>query len=1127
MRCPSCGAETKAANRFCIKCGAPLAPTCAACGALNQPSARFCGQCGMGLAWIVRVSPLAPEKPRHVERSPQVAERRHLTVMFCDMAGSTALSTRLDPEDLSEVIRGFQDACVKAIRRFDGFIARFMGDGVLAYFGYPRAHEDDAERAVRAGLAVVDVISQLILPTKVRLEVRVGIGTGLVVVGETVGEGSSQEQVVIGEAPNLAARLQAIAEPNSVAIADGTRQLLGGLFDLEDLGLRFLKGMANPIPSWRVVGERAVESRFEAGQAQRATGFFGREREVDLLMNRWVRTQNGEGQVILLSGEAGIGKSRIVAELRQKIIDDDHTLVLYQCSPHHTNSPFYPVISQLERAAGIAPSDPAEAKLDRLEQVLRRSFPTIDHVAPLFATLLSLPFGDRYVPLNLTPREQKERTLLALTELLSGLAKQRPVLFILEDAHWIDPTTLDLLTRTIDRLQSWPVLLIVTFRSEFEVPWDRYPNVTALTLNRLERDHVSAMIARLTNGKLLPADVREEIAAKTDGVPLFVEELTKAILGSGLLREAADRYVLPAPLAPLEIPATLHDSLLARLDRLAPVREIAQIGAVIGREFSYQLLDAVAPVHDMVLTDALNQLSKAELIFPKAGLPETTYIFKHALVQDAAYRSLLRSTRRQLHGRIAQAISELMPQIVETQPELLAHHYAQAGLIDDAIAYGLRAGRRSAARFANEEAITHYTKALELLGAKSAGGVERDRQELELLIALGVPTIAARGYMASDVERIYGRARDLCDSVTETPHRFAVLRGLWNSAFLRKPLPKALELSADLLALANAQGDHTRRALAHRAQGCARFFSGEFESGWESFRQAIELWNVDNARAEILVYGEDPSVLCRAYGSWLTWFLGYPDKSSVLIGRALADAERLSNPFIYAMALSLASALHVYRNEFPQALERADASSAICDAYGFPQWTAYAMIMRGRAQAALGRADDGIAEMEQGWAKWQALGAELATTQMRVGLADACAKAGRIEAGLNHIKIAAEHARTFHERLLEPEIDRVRGELLLEREATEDAEACLRRAIAIARSRNAKSLEMRAAMGLARLWQRQDRRDAAYELLAPICGWFSEGFDCLDLRDARALLDDLRNPDLPIPRPLYLESGLR
>ena len=622
------------------------------------------------------------------------------------------------------------------------------------------------------------------------------------------------------------------------------------------------------------------------------------------------------------------------------------------------------MISQLERAAGFTPDDTAETKLDKLEQVLRQSFSMIDHVAPLFATLLSLPFDARYPALDLTPREQKERTILALTDLLGGLAKQRPVLFILEDAHWIDPTTLELFTRTIDQLQRWPILLIVTFRPEFEVPWGHYPHVTALALNRLGQSHVVAMIDRLTDGKLLPADVRDEIIAKTDGVPLFVEELTKAVLGSGLIEEAADRYVLRGPLPSLAIPATLHDSLLARLDHLASVREIAQLGAAIGREFSYQLLDAVAPVHGDVLEDALDQLSKAQLIFARGAPPEATYIFKHALVQDAAYGSLLRSTRRQLHGRIARAITELMPQIVETQPELLAHHYGQAGLIDGAIAYGLKAGRRSAARSANKEAIAHYTKALELL-ATQPEGAERDRQELELLIALGVPTIAARGYMAADVEHIYERARDLCENVTDTPHRFTVLRGLWNSAYLRKPLLKAQELSAELVALADAQGDDTRRALAHRAQGCSLFQSGEFKSGWEGFRQAIDLWDVDKARAEILVYGEDPSVLCRAYGSWLLWFLGYPDKSSVLISKALADAQRLSNPFIYAMALSLASALHVYRNEFSQALERADASLALSAEHGFPQWTAYAMISKGRARAALGRADDGIAEMEQ------------------------------------------------------------------------------------------------------------------------------------------------------------------
>ncbi len=1031
--------------------------------------------------------------------------------MFSDMAGSSALAERLDPEDLREVIRAFQDACVRAIARFDGLAAKFMGDGVLAYFGYPRAHEDDAERAVRAGLTVVDEVARLTLQAAVRLEVRVGIATGVVVVGETVGEG---EQVVIGETPNLAARLQGLARPNTVVIANSTKQLLGGRFDLEDLGRQFPEGMADPVSSWRVLGERAVESRFEARHAQHAggqhaTAMFGREREVGLMMDCWGRMLREGGRVVLLSGEAGIGKSRVVEALRQRIGDTPHTRIQCQCSPHHAHSPLYPVIAQLERAAGLAHDDTAGIKLDKLEQLLAQSSSIIHRAAPLFATLLSLPFDGRYPALDLNPREQKERTLSALIDYLAGLAKQRPVLFVLEDAHWIDPTSLELLTRTMDQVQRWPILLVVTFRPEFELHRDTTaPHVTALTLDRLEPGDVVALIDSLTDGKLLPADVRNEIVAKTDGVPLFVEELTKAVLGSGLVEEAADRYVLRGQQVPLAIPATLHDSLLARLDHLGPATEIAQLAAAIGRDFSWKLLDAVAPMHGDALGEALGQLDKAGLILARGSRPDSTYVFKHALVQDAAYGSLLRSTRRQLHGRIARAITELMPQIVESQPELLAHHCGQAGLVDDAIAYGLKAGRSAARRSANEEAIAHCTRALELLATKPAG-MERDRQELELLVALGVPTFAARGYMAADVERIYERARDLCDDVSDTPHRFTVLRGLWNSTFMRKPLALSQNLGAELLALANAQDNDTRRALACRAHGCSLFFRGEFGSALQRFRQAVDLWDIGKMGTEILVYGEDPSVLCRAYGSWLLWFLGYPEDSDAWIGQALADARALANPFIHAMTLGLASALHVHRGETLPALERADASSGLSARHRFPQWIAYAQMCRGWVRAAHGEADAGIAEMERGWADWQALGAQLATTHATVRLAEACAKAGRIVAGLDWIAVAAEHSRTFHECFLEAEMHRVQGELLLGRGATMEAEACLHRAMEIARLQKAKSLELRAAMILAQYWQGDGRRQAAYDLVAPIFGWFSQGFDTPDLQKARALLDGL------------------
>jgi class 3 adenylate cyclase/predicted ATPase len=1106
MKCPTCGAEVAASNKFCTHCGGLAPRACARCGALNEPSARFCGQCGEAIAPGGQPGARTPQQASTVTAAPRGAERRHLTVMFADMAGSTALAARLDPEDFGEVIRDFQNACQRAIARFDGFVAKFMGDGVLAYFGYPQAHEDDAERAVRAGLTVIDEVGKLMLQVQVRLEVRVGIATGIVVVGETVGEGASYEQVAVGETPNLAARLQGLAESNSVLISEATRQLLGGRFHLQDLGHHPLKGIINPVPAWRVLAERPVETRFEAGHQDSATMLFGREREVEFLADRWTQAQKGKGQVVLLSGEPGIGKSRIVAALRQKIRGDLHTRIQYQCSPHHTNSPLYPAISQLERRAGFAPDDDGAAKLDKLEQILKQSS-LVGDAAPLFATLLTLPVDGRYAALNLTPREQRERTILAFTDLLGGFAKQRPVLLILEDAHWIDPTTLELFTRTIDRLHSWSALLIVTFRPEFEAPWRHHPHVITLALNRLGQSDVAAMIDKLTDGKTLPADVRAEIVAKTDGVPLFVEELTKAVMGSGLMEQEGDRYVRRAPSSSLDIPATLHDSLLARLDRLPSARAIAQLGAVIGREFSYLLLDSVAPVHGEALDSALSELSKADLIFARGAPPEANYVFKHALVQDAAYASLLRSTRRQLHDRIARAILKVMPQLAETQPELLAHHYGQAGLVDAAVAYGLKAGQRSTARFANNEAIAHYKKALESLEAKSPG-VERDRQELGLLIALGIPTIAARGNMSAEVEDIYVRARGLCNSAADSPQRFGVLRGLWSSAFLRKPLPEVQELSAELLSLVDSQGDKTRRALALRAQGCTLFFRGELELAGESFGRAIELWDVDEASSKTFVFGEDPSVLCRAYSSWLLWFLGFPDRSSASIGKALAEAERLSNPFFFAHILGLASALYVHRGEYSQATLYADASSALSAQYGFPHWTANAMILKGRSTVALGQFDDGIAEMEQGWAQWQALGAKLCTTQATVLLADACAREGRIDAGLEWIKAAAEHVRTFGECYYEAELHRVHGELLIAGKSNREAEENLHRSIEVARRQRARSLELRASMALAQHWQRQGQRQSARDLLAPIFGWFSEGFDTPDLLRAKALLDD-------------------
>jgi len=627
--------------------------------------------------------------------SEDAAERRQLTVMFCDLAGSTALSARLDPEDMRQVIRTYQDACSGVVARYDGFIAKFMGDGILAYFGFPRAHEDDAERAVRAGLEIAGVVAALQTVAGEKLHVRIGIATGLVVVGDLVGKGAAREQAVVGDTPNLAARLQALADPDSVIIAAGTRRLLRGRFRLRDLGRHTVKGLAEPVEVWAAEGESSSESRFEAAQSTVPTGFIGREAEAALLRECQQRAWQGDGHIVLISGEAGIGKSRFSGLLNEHATP--HTRLRYQCSPFHQDSALYPFVQQLERAAQITPNESAEHKLDKLEAILKLATPRTQEIAPLIASLLSIPSEHRYPFLALSPAQQRRQTLSALLDQMEGLAKLKPVLMLFEDAHWADATSLEWLNLAIERVRRLPVLLLITFRPEFEAPWKGLPGVAAVMLGRLDRDQAEVLVKHVTNGRTLPAEVMAQIVTKTDGVPLFVEELTKNLLESGLLIEDGESYRLDGPLPPLAIPSTLQDSLMARLDRLAAVKEIAQIAAAIGREFTYALLHAVAGRDEASLQAALAQLEDAELLFRSSMPPDVRYTFKHALVQDTAYESLLKSRRQVLHQRIALTLEQRFPALAEAEPEILAHHYSRAGLAEPACRHYERAGDREPA----------------------------------------------------------------------------------------------------------------------------------------------------------------------------------------------------------------------------------------------------------------------------------------------------------------------------------------------------------------------------------------------------------------------------------------------
>ncbi len=714
---------------------------------------------------LLNPPPLAGE-----ERVGAEAERRQLTVMFCDLVGSTALSARLDPEDLREVIGAYHRCCADFIGEAGGFVAKYMGDGVLAYFGYPLAHEHDAEHAAQAGLALVEAVRQLTTaPTGqarglkahgVPLQVRVGIATGLVVVGDLIGAGAAQEQAVVGETPNLAARLQALAEPGAVVIADSTRRLLGNLFELQDLGARDLKGIAGPARAWAALRARSVGSRFDALHPTGLTALVGRDEESELLLRRWSRAKTGEGQVVLLSGEAGIGKSRLTAELLERLAAEPHTRLRYFCSPQRMDSAFHPIIGQIERAAGLAYDDKPQAKLDKLDAVLAHTS-TSPEDAALFAEMLSLPNDGRYPALDLTPEQRRQRTLEALMSQLAGLARREPVLMIFEDVHWIDPTSLEVLGRIVDRIKTLPALLIVTFRPEFNAPWVGQPDVTSLTLNRLGEREAAAIVAGLVGNKALPADVLAEIVERTDGIPLFVEEMTKAVL-EAKSEGTARRTVAAVPSPVLAVPASLHASLMARLDRLGPAREVAQIGSAIGREFSHALLASVARKPAAELGSALDRLLQAGLLFRQGFPPQASYLFKHALVQDAAYGTLLREPRRALHARIAESLETEFAETAESRPEILAHHCTEAGLIEKAAGLWGKAGERSQARSALVEAAAQFAHALDQL-ATLPGTPALRREQIKLQVALITPLMHVKGHAATETKAAEEQARLLIE----------------------------------------------------------------------------------------------------------------------------------------------------------------------------------------------------------------------------------------------------------------------------------------------------------------------------------------------------------------------------
>ncbi|HXG20603.1 MAG TPA: adenylate/guanylate cyclase domain-containing protein, partial [Methylomirabilota bacterium] len=1079
------------------------------------------------------VSSNAPssQPPPSIEPRPADAERRQLTVEFIDLVGSTTLSAQLDPEEFREVVRAYQETCAQVIHRYEGHIAQYLGDGLLVYFGYPTAHEDDAARAIRAGLEIIAALQKQVPSPLVGegqgegvvgatgrspLQVRIGVHTGPVVVG-AIGGGGRQEQLALGETPNIAARIQSQAAPDEVVISAATYRLVEGLFVCEDRGRPELKRVAAPLRLYRVVKEGEAQNRFQVVVRKGLTPLVGREHEYGLLRERWQRVQDGAGQVVLLSGEPGIGKSRLVEALKETVAREGAPCLELRCSPYYQNSALYPIIDHLQRLLQFVPEEPPDAKLEKLEQrLLRYRFPQPETLL-LLAALLSLPSPAGAPSLTLSSQKQKERTLETSVSWLMEETERGPLACAWEDLHWADPSTLELLTLLLEQVPTTRMLVLLTFRPEFTPPWGARAYLSQVNLSRLALPQVEIMVGKVAGGKALPKEVVRQIASKTDGVPLFVEELTKMVVESDLLREVDGRYELNGPLPPLAIPSTLQDSLMARLDRLATVRDIAQVGATIGREFTYDLLKTVSPLKEETLQQGLRQLVDAELIYQQGVPPQARYLFKHALVQETAYQSLLKSRRQQLHQHLARVLVEQFPQTVETQPELVARHYTEAGLTKQAIPYWQQAGQRASQRSANTEALSHLTKGLELLKTLPESP-QRTEQELSIQMDLAAALVYVKGLGAHEARAAYDRAWQLCQQSGDSPHLMPVLIGLSNYYLQQNALQKIKEIGEPLLALAEQQHDRKSLLLAYRVLQSSAYWGGDFRRAHEYAELGVQLYDPhSHSSAE---YALDLRILFLCIGAWALWYLGYPDQALHKSRHALALARELAHPYSLAWALNAASWMHIYRGEGRAACAFADEAIAFSAARDFPHWVAMGTMMRGIALGELGQWQEGVTVLKQGneayWATGAVLGREWAISQV----AKLHAQGRQIAEGLAVIAESLSFLHNTEVRFSEAEIYRIKGELLWlqagqrqaridNRQVEREAEEWFVKAVMIAQKQQAKSLELCAATSLARLWQQQGKRQEAHRMLAEIYNWFTEGFDTKDLQEAKALIEEL------------------
>ncbi|MGO9455342.1 MAG: AAA family ATPase [Candidatus Binataceae bacterium] len=1031
-------------------------------------------------------------------------------MLFCDLVGSTEISARLDPEEWREIEADYHRVAAEAITRFGGYVAKYLGDGVMAYFGWPEAHDNDAERATRSGLAILEGVAALnnrdAKSDRPKLSVRVGIDTGNVVIGK----GGGSESEVFGEAANITARVQSAADPDAVVVTPAVNRLVSGLFVVEERGAHQLKGIAEPVELYRIIRLSRARNRLAASMVHGLTPFVGRDDETRRLWSRWERASDGEGQVVLISGEAGIGKSRLVRQFRKQLAPTPHIWLECAGSPYFQNTPLYPIADMLQQGFAQRGDGSDAGKLRELEQDLERAGLKLAEAVPLIAPMLNLAVGEKYPPLVLSPEQQRKRLLTALAGWLFGAPQS--VVMAVEDLHWFDASSLELMQLLIDQAPTARVMLVCTARPEFRASWTLRAHHSHLNLTRLNARDVRKLVAGVVAQSALSSETIEKVVERTDGVPLFVEELTRAVLEKGDAKPAVG-----------DIPATLLDSLTARLDRLGPAKRVAQIASVVGREFSYELILAIASMPEDDLQSALAKLADAELIYARGIPPEATYSFKHALIRDAAYDALLKSRRKQVHERVARVLEMESGHTAETQPELLAHHYTEAALVALAISYWHKAGQRAAQSSANQEAVAHLTRGLELI-ERLPDTPERSGVELALQTTLGPVLIATKGYAAPEVGAVYDRARELCQRAENSPQLPIVVFGLFAFYVVRADHEKALTLGKHLLSLAESMQDRALLLQAYNALGLALFFQGDFAAAREHLERCFALYDVEQHRSLAFSYaGQDPGVTSSVFSAWASQTTGYPDQALKRSRDALSLAQLLSHPYSLAYARGIAAAVHQFRKEEKLTQDLAEASLGVATEHGFPFWSGFQTTLLGWVLVKRGKADEGIAQMNRGMEVYWATRAELLRPYLIGLLAEALAQAGSTKRGLALLTEALEAVEKTGERFYEAELYQQKGELLFRSysEGSESSdftaqssrsceiERCFLNAISVGGRQQAKSFELRAATSLARLWHRQGRKEEAHTMLANSYNCFTEGFDTADLKDAKLLLGQL------------------